>query len=335
MNDFWISCGHHLLDRNDSGGLVVTDEFLKAYFVRPELMPPDDACDVERRLHRELLAEPRRTVEASEVAGIADADARENWQFVLAFRDLLLRHATIEAAYLALVRSGSNHLPPLFVNQLVHVILRNALDACEDPFVLRAAELFFRTQRLMLHESSVLLGDAEVIGGTSPTPVLSLMSMLGAVHDVEVEVIDEDNAEHYWHRSDQFDMGLDLTAGRRGQAALATVITRWLSHLLGVEVSIEPLTELRDAKLSWYVGLDTDATVIGDRLWHGETLDEETNGRVLGLYRLNFADPALVLEQVGREPVYLIMAMSAQKLVKLKPQNLLTGLPIRHLEAVT
>ena len=335
MNDFWISCGHHLLDRNDSGGLAVTDEFLKAYFARPELMPPEDACPVERRLHRELLAEPRRPVEASEVADIADADARENWQFVLAFRDLLLRHATLEAAYLALVRSGSIHLPPLFVNQLVHVILRNALDGCEDPLVLRAAELFFRTQRLMLHEDAVLLGDAEVIGGVNPTPVLSLMSMLGATHDVEVEVLDEDNAEHYWHRSDQFDMGLDLTAGRRGQSALATVMARWLSHLLGVEVSIEPLTELRDAKLSWYVGLDTEATAIGDRLWRGEALDEETNGRVLGLYRLTFADPALVLEEVGREPVYLIMAMSAQKLVRLKPQNLLTGLPIRHLEAVT
>jgi len=335
MNDFWISCGHHLLDRNDSGGLVVTDEFLKAYFARPELMPPEEACAVERRLHRELLAEPRRPIEASEVAAIADADARENWQFVLAFRDLLLGHATLEAAYLALIRSGSIHLPPLFVNQLVHVILRNALDGCVDPLVLRAAELFFRTQRLMLHEDAVLLGDSEVIGGVNPTPVLSLMSMLGATHDVEVEVLDEDNAGHYWHRSDQFDMGLDLTAGRRGQAALAAVMTRWLSHLLGVEVSIEPLTELRDAKLSWYVGLDTEATAIGDRLWHGEALDEETNGRVLGLYRLTFADPALVLEEVGREPVYLIMAMSAQKLVRLKPQNLLTGLPIRHLEAVT
>jgi Family of unknown function (DUF6352) len=335
MNDFWISCGHHLLDRNDSGGLVVTDEFLKAYFARPELMPPEDACAVERRLHGELLAEPRRPVEASEVAAIADADARENWQFVLTFRDLLLGHATLEAAYLALIRSGSIHLPPLFVNQFVHVILRNALDGCEDPLVLRAAELFFRTQRLMLHESAVLLGDAEVIGGVNPTPVLSLMSMLGATHDVEVEVLDEGNAEHYWHRSDQFDMGLDLTAGRRGQAALATVMTRWLSHLLGIEVSVEPLTELRDAKLSWYVGLDTEATTIGDRLWHGEALDEETNGRVLGLYRLTFADPAFVLEEVGREPVYLIMAMSAQKLVRLKPQNLLTGLPIRHLETVT
>ena len=166
MKDFWISCGHHLLDRNASGGLVVTDEFLKAYFARPELMPPEDACEVERRLHRELLADPRRPVGADEVAAIADADARENWQFVLAFRDLLLRHPTLEAAYLALVRSGSITLPPLFVNQLVHVILRNALDDCDDPFVLRAAELFFRPQRIMLHEQSLLLGDEEVIGGT-------------------------------------------------------------------------------------------------------------------------------------------------------------------------
>src|SRR4029450_6152262 len=110
-----------------------------------------------------------------------------------------------------------------------------------------------------LHEIAVLLGDAEVIGGVNPTPVLSLMSMLGATHDVEVEVLDEDNAEHYWHRSDEFDMGLDLTAGRRGQAALATVMTCWLSHLLGIEVSIEPLTALRDANLSWYFGAATEA----------------------------------------------------------------------------
>jgi len=113
------------------------------------------------------------------------------------------------------------------------------------------------------------------------------------------------------------------------------VITRWLSHLLGIEVSIAPLTELREAKLTWYVGLDPDATAIGDRLWHGEALDEESNGRVLGVYRLTFADPALVREDVGLQPVYLIMAMSSQKLIRLKPQNLLTGLPIRHLEAAT
>src|SRR3954470_12050618 len=113
MNDFWISCGPHLLDRNADGGLVVTDEFLKAYLARPELMPPEDACAVERKLHRELLVEPRRAVAAEEVAAIADADPRENWQFVLGFRELLLAHATLEAAYLALIRSRSGALPPL------------------------------------------------------------------------------------------------------------------------------------------------------------------------------------------------------------------------------
>jgi hypothetical protein len=38
--DFWLSCGHHLLDRDGAGRMVVTDEFLKAYLARPELMPP-------------------------------------------------------------------------------------------------------------------------------------------------------------------------------------------------------------------------------------------------------------------------------------------------------
>src|ERR1700758_1237503 len=175
MKDFWIACGYHLLDHDASGALVVTDEFLKAYFVRPELVPPEDACAVERRLHQELLADPRRTVAAEEVAAIADADGRENWHFVLAFRKLLLREPTLEAAYLALVRSGSINLPPLFVDHLVHVILRNALDSCDDPFVLRAAELFFRPQPIMPHERLLLLGDEEVLGGLSPTPVLSLM----------------------------------------------------------------------------------------------------------------------------------------------------------------
>ena len=61
-------------------------------------------------------------------------------------------------------------------------------------------------------------------------------------------------------------MALDLTAGRRGLAALAEAMRRWIAHLLGVEVAIEPLTELRDATLTWYVGLDADGTQIGDWL---------------------------------------------------------------------
>jgi hypothetical protein len=334
MKDFWVSCGHHLLDRDATGGLVVTDEFLKAYFARPELMPPDDACAIERRLHRELLADPRRVVAAKEVAEIADADVRENWQFVLAYRDLLLGHPTLEATYLALVRSRAGDLPPLFVNQLVHVILRNALDGCEDPFVLRAAELFFRPQRIVPHEHALLLGDEEVIGGPSPTPVLSLLSMLGAA-TAEVDVLGEGNADSYWQRSDQFDLALDFTGGTRGPAALAEAMRRWISHLLGVDIAIVPLTGLRDAKLTWYVGLDAEATRMGDRLWRGDALDDRTASRVLALFRLAFPDPGLVVGTVGREPVYLILAMTSDQLVRMKPQNLLTGLPIKHLEAAT
>src|SRR4051795_11558555 len=98
MKDFWLSCGHHLLDRDPGGGLVVTDEFLKVYLARPELAPPPEACAVEKTLHAALMAEPRGAVGADEIAAIADADARENWQVMIAFRDLLLRRRTLEAA---------------------------------------------------------------------------------------------------------------------------------------------------------------------------------------------------------------------------------------------
>jgi len=87
MSDFWISSGHHLLDREQGGGLLVTDEFLKLYLARPEMIPPAEACAVERTLHAALLADPRMAVSASDIAAIADADARENWQVLLEFRD--------------------------------------------------------------------------------------------------------------------------------------------------------------------------------------------------------------------------------------------------------
>ena len=56
MKDFWLSCGHHLLDRDAGDGLVVTDEFLKVYLARPELAPPPDAAADERALHAKYEA---------------------------------------------------------------------------------------------------------------------------------------------------------------------------------------------------------------------------------------------------------------------------------------
>jgi Family of unknown function (DUF6352) len=324
--DFWLSCGHHLLDRSEDGGLVVTDEFLKAYLARPEMTPPPDACMAERALHRALLGDPRQLVAPWQIAAIADDDARENWEFMISWRDHIVRHATLEAAYLAIVRQGLK-IPPIFLNQLVQVILRNMLDDCDDPLVLRAAELFFRPQKLTLHEGSLVAADEETVSGLSGRPLSPLVSMLGLPAAAEIDVLSEANAGMYWERSDSFDMALDLTAGRRGLAALGEVVTRWVRHLLAVDVEIDALTELRDV-LTWYVGMDATATRIGDALWNGDELDQTARGLVIGLYRLTFADDAEIIEMARGAPTYLIAAMSIDKVLRLKPQNLITGLPV-------
>ena len=70
-------------------------------------------------------------------------------------------------------------------------------------------------------------------------------------------------------------------------------------------------------------------------LWNGEELDDTTAAHVVGLFSLTFRDPDVAIDKVRGEPVYLILAMTGDKLLRLKPQNLVTGLPVRHLEAVT
>ena len=302
---------------------------------RPELIPPAEACTVERTLHGALLADPRLKVSEAAIAAIADPDARENWQLLIAFRDHLLRHKTLEGAYAELVRNGVGQFPPLFIDQLVHVILRNALDGVTDARVLRAAELFFRTQRVTLHEGALIAADEETIGGVNTAPTSPLVSMLGLPAEADIDIINDDNAASYWGRSDQFDMALDLTAGRAGLDALAEAMQRWIAHVLGIDVEIEALEELNDVNLAWYVGLDADATKIGDMLWNGDDIDEGTMSRVVGLFRLTFGDPSFMLDKVKGEPVYMILSMTPDKTIRMKPQNLVAGLPVRHLEAVS
>jgi hypothetical protein len=327
--DFWLSCGHHLLDRAGDGGLVVTDQFLKAYLARPEMVPPQDACAVERALHEALLAHPRQRVEPWRIAAISDADARENWELMIEWRDHLLRFATLESAYLAIVRQ-ERKFPRIFRDQLVQAILRNILDDCDDVLVLRAAELLFRSQKLTTHAGSLIAVDEEAVSGSNAKPLSPLVAMLGLSAATEVDVLNEDNAGLYWERSDAFDMALDLTAGRRGLAALGVVVTRWVRHLLAIDVKIDPVTELRDVNLTWYVGLDADATRIGDALWKGLGLDEAARRLVVGLYRLTFADDVEILERARGAPTYMITAMSMDMTLRLKPQNLITGLPVLH-----
>src|ERR1051326_5520312 len=180
----------------------------------------------------------------------------------------------------------------------------------------------FRPQRITVHEGALLAADEELISGKSGVPVSPLVSMLGLPGPDAIDVLKEENAHAYWERSDRFDFALDLTAGRRGHAALAQVIETFLRHMLAVEANIEPVIELRDAPLAWYVGLDAAASKIGDELWNGEALDSASAGRVVGLYRAKFRAAARLAPEPGGDGVYLILAMTPDGTLRMKPQNL-------------
>ncbi len=249
---------------------------------------------------------------------------------VLRFRDRLLRGPTVEAVYLDLVRNGVAGLPALFLDQLVHLILRNALDGCDDPYVLRAAELFFRAQRVSFHEGAVLLADAEVIEaeergrGRSP-----LVAMLGQEPATELDVLRDDNAWTYWSRSDAFTMALDIGSNPRSREGLARAAEAFLRHLLHVDAAIEPVAKIEDRDWRWFVGLDAEATRIGNALWAGEAIPDDVRARVLAMFRLDFRDTTRVEPRVAGHPVYLILAMTADRNLRVKPQNLVAGLPLR------
>lgn len=333
MSDFWLSSGHHLLDRDGDGRLPVGDDFLRAWLARPELVPPAEACDHERRLHKALLANPREAVGQDRLARLADADARENWGVMVRFRDWLVARGTLEAALLALARDGNRGFPPMFVDQLTHAFLRGLLDGVEDPFQARAAELMFRSQTASVTDGRVLLADAETVemharsGGLGDIGRLIVDSGT-PLRQIDLDVLGDANAAEYWARSDRFDMVIDLTFGRPGLDALARVIERWVDRLLGVRLSVQPVARIRDDKWVWHVGLDAEATAILNDLWHDKPVDDERRARILALFRVEVPDPALVLDHVAGRPIYLALAMDKDRLVRLKGQNLLVNLPL-------
>ena len=51
MRDFWHDSGYHLLAPTAEGRLAVSDDFLRAYLLRPEIRPVEDSCAAERALH--------------------------------------------------------------------------------------------------------------------------------------------------------------------------------------------------------------------------------------------------------------------------------------------
>ena len=330
MREFWVSSGHHLSRQNAAGELLATPELVMAWLARPELSPPPDACEAERALHAALLADPFRKVSDAEIAAMGDADARENWAFFLRFRDRLAAAPSIEQAYRDLALAPRVDLPPLFLDQLAHLVLRNALEGCEDPYTLRAGELFFRAQRASVHDGVLTLADADLIdeiekGRAAMMHVAPLTAML---EKDELDVMDDENAWTYWSRSDANSMAMNLGGNRKAREGLANAIGAWVTHLLGVKVFVEPLAKMEDRDWRWFVGLDAEGTRIGNALWRGDSLKTDDMDRVAALFRLTFADERQMDKRVRGKPVYLILGMTADRMVRMKPQNLVAGLPL-------
>ncbi len=333
MPDFWPSCGYRLLARGSDGRLTLTDDFLRLGLLRPELAPVPESCPDELALHDRLVVAPRAAVDEAAIAAIADTDVRENYRIWLRFRDRLARASSIEAAYVALFRDGVD-VAPLFVHQLTQVLLRHILGADADPIAARAAEMLFRPQKIAVREDgAVMAADAQTVAIYASTAQFGSLGELlqqsrTPTRSLDLDVLDETNGEQYWTRDERYDMALSLNRGRPGLTALARVLERWIAHFLGVDVAIKPQREIDDTHWVWHVGLDAEASALLDDLYNGAEVEDERMARLLCLFQLDFADPAAMRPAIAGRPVYLALAMSAEHVVRMKPQNLLLNLPL-------
>lgn len=347
--DFWPSCGFRDLQRDRHGWLVPTDAWLRRLLARPELALVPESCAAETALHEALLDTPGRAVAAAQLEAIADADARDNYRAFLAFRDALLAAGSLEACYCGLFRRGPIAIAPLFIDLLVQAILRNVLDDSDDAFEVRAAELLFRPQRITRQDGQVLAGDRDVLDRLNDTAGFGELGRLLAqaqapLRSARLEVLAPDNAARYWQADTRHDVLLDLrhelkqelghglqftlSPARSGLKALACVLEKWIAHLMGLHVRIRPEQQIDDPQWRWHVGLDAEATALLNDLYDDRPVEPERMGRLISLFRLDFADPAEMRADVAGRPVYLGLAMTADQLLRLKPQNLLLNLPL-------
>ena len=333
MPDFWTSSGYASLTRGADGRLTVTDAFLRGYLARPELAPVPESCANELRLHDLLIAQPRAAVDASALEALADVDARENYRIFLRFRDRLVAAPSLEGAYVALFRDGVD-VPPLFVQQLTQVLVRHVLGDEADPMQARAGELLFRPQKVaVLEDGTVMAADdatVEIYATTGGFGSLGELLARQAItpRSVDLDVLSKDNAADYWSRDERHDLSICINRGQPALDALCRVLEKWIAHFLAVRVRIVPERRIDDDKWVWHVGLDAEASGVLNDLYNRVDVDDERMRRLLSLFRLEFDDPADMRPAIAGRPVYLAMAMDADRRLKLKPQNLLLNLPL-------
>ena len=333
LPEFWRNSGFHLLERDSAGRLRVTDDFLRAYYLRPEIHPVEESGEGELRLHAQLMADPRREISEQDLEAVEDADARDNYRVILKFRQKLLDAGTVEGCYMSLFKAPID-IPPMFVDQLVHVVLRNILDGTDDALQLRAAEVFFREQKATIHEGHALLADLETVemhasGNRYGSIGRLIVEAQGDLAKVDLDVLDRANAALYWERESRHDTVISVTYGRPALEALCRVIEAWIFHFLGTKVSVKPVRKIEEAPWGWHIGLDAESTAILNELWSGKEIEQGRMRNILTILALQFDDPAAMRPDIRGRTVYLALSCE-EGVVRMKPQNLLTSLPLHE-----
>lgn len=348
----WSSCGHEHLVRDARGWLTPTDGYWRLWLDRPELALVEESCAAERALHAALMAAPTRAVAPAELDAFEDEDARANHRLFLAFRDAVVAAGSLEAAYVGFFQAGAIQVPPLFLDLVVQALVCRLLEDETDAWAWRAAEMLFRRQRVSVQDGRVLGGDSETLDLLNETGGLGELGRLlvqggAALPATQIEVLGDDNAPQYLRSREgagRFNFVLDLTheiqnelphgltltmtRSRSGLKALALVLEKWVRHFHGVAVKIQPEARVEDPSWRWHVGLDVASTALLNDLYLGHEVDPERQRHLISLFRLSFADPQDMRADVRGKPVYLGLAMAADGLLKLKPQNLLHNLPL-------
>ncbi len=322
--EFWLTSGWHLLKKDANGKLILTKDFMRAYFKRPEVELIPESCEAEKNLNKKLLSDPFASVNEYELNQVIDEDARFNYQMVLNFREFLSKSNNLEEAYLKFCRGKKINFPPLFLDQIVQNILRSILDVDPVALQVRAAEMFFRSQVVNLAEDEIMLADEEMVNFQAKN--LQDEKKTNKEQNVDIDILRESSADNYWTRSDRFDTSIDLAFTKPSLDGLARVIEKWIFHFLMINVSVSPLQKIEDERWSWHIGMDTDSSQILNELYNGKDLPKSTLSQILCLFKLQSKEG--FVKEMQNKPVYLALSMNKNSIVKLKPQNLLTNLPL-------
>jgi len=334
MTNYWPNSAYNTLLISPDRQLLVTDDFLRTYLLRPELSLVPESCAIEKALHWRLMQNPRIEIADTEIATMADEDIQENYRVWLRYRARLLAASSLEGFYMSLFRGEGVDVPPLFVAQLAQIFVRHILGDEVHPLEARMGELFFRTQKITVLEDSIVMGaDEETVSRNAQAgDTGNIMDLLKgksmAMRSADLDVLHEENATEYWTRNADFDFAVQLNFGHEPINHFCRVLEKWIGHFLGATVRITPMQQISDPKWSWHVGLDAAATEILNKLYNKETVEADELEKVICLFRLDFVDEAAVAKAQAGKPVYMAIAMNEQQQLKLKPQNLLFNLPL-------